>query len=93
MLGDYSKAKEFFRECLKQQPSEQIKGMVLNNLAMAYYWQKFSNLDQPERLKKYKRDSDEMIEKEIATVPALLKDAIKNLEGSLISSRCREVSR
>ena len=81
LTGDYAKAKEKFRECLKQNPSDQIKGMVLNNLALAYYWQKYPKMDNPDKLKLFKRDSDELIENEFATIPQLFKDSIRALEG------------
>lgn len=56
--------------------------MVLNNLALAYYWQKNTNLDVPDRIKNFKRDSEETIDKELKTVVTLLKDSIRELEGS-----------
>lgn len=81
LKGDYLKAKKYLRDCLKTDPKDDIKGVVLNNLALAYYWQKFSTLDDPERLATFKRDSDDMIEREFKTILTMLKDSVRCLEG------------
>lgn len=83
LTGNYLKAKTYFRECLKKDPNPAIKGMVLNNLALAYYWQKFSTLDDAERVKSFQKDSDDAIEKEFRTVVILFKDAIRALESTV----------
>lgn len=53
----------------------------MNNLALAYLWQKFPLFDEEERRKNFSRETDDIIEKEIQTVPALLKDSLAALEG------------
>ena len=82
LAGNYLKAKSYLRECLKKDPNPQLKGMVLNNLALAYYWQKYSALDDPNRIKDFKKDAEENIEKELKTIVFMLKDSIRSLEGS-----------
>lgn len=36
--GNYRDAKKRFREVLKLQPNNHLRGMALNNLALAYRW-------------------------------------------------------
>ena len=54
---------------------------MLNNLALAYLWQKFPLFDEEDKRKGFTRDTDDLIEKELKTVPALLKDSFSALEG------------
>ena len=77
------KAKHYLRECLRTEPKDNIKGAVLNNLALAYYWQKFSTLDAEDRLSTFKKDSDDMIEREFQTGLTMLKDSIRCFEGKI----------
>jgi hypothetical protein len=81
LIGDYASAKKVFRECLKLDPSSEIKGPLLNNLAMAYHWQKFRVYDETERLKLFEQTEDSVVEKEVDTIIPLLKSAIKALES------------
>ena len=74
------KAKHLFRECLKMDPSNDIKARVLNNLAMTYYWQKMPQYERKEEQSKFPRDADATIEKEFGTVIPLLKESIRCFE-------------
>lgn len=49
---------------------------MLNNLALAYLWQKFPIFDEDSRRKQFSRDTDEVIEREIQTIPSMLKDSL-----------------
>jgi hypothetical protein len=87
LIGDYASAKKVFRECLKLDPSAEIKGPLLNNLALAYYWQKFRVYDETERVKLYEQTEESVVQKEVETIIPLLKSSIKSLESTHSSQK------
>ena len=40
LLGNYADAKLKYAECLDSAPNSRLKNMVINNLAVACWWQK-----------------------------------------------------